>query len=90
MGYLKSKFNDLETKSNSKNAADFYRGIINFKNVYQAKINIVKDDLVADSHSILARWRKYFSQVLNVQGVSDVRQTEVHAAEPLVPEPSAS
>ena len=27
---------------------------------------------------------------MNVHGVNDVRQTEVHTAEPLVPEPSAS
>jgi hypothetical protein len=45
--------------------------------------------LVTDSHSILARWRNYFSQLLNVHGVDDVRQTEIHTAEPLVPEPSA-
>jgi hypothetical protein len=44
---------------------------------------------VADSHSILARWRNHFSQLLNIHGVNDVRQTEVHTAEPLVPEPSA-
>jgi hypothetical protein len=37
----------------------------------------------------LARWRNHFSQLLNIHGVNDVRQTEVHAAEPLVPEPSA-
>jgi hypothetical protein len=43
----------------------------------------------ADSHSILARWRKYFSQLLNVHGVEDVGQAEVHTAENLVPEPSA-
>ena len=49
-----------------------------------------KGDLVADSHSILARWRNYFSQILNVYGINDVRQTEIHKAEPLVPEPSAS
>jgi hypothetical protein len=36
-----------------------------------------------------ARWRKYFSQLLNVQGVNDVRQAEIHTVEPLVPEPSA-
>jgi len=45
--------------------------------------------LVTDSHSILARERKYFSQLFNVHGVSDVRQREIHTAEPLVPEPSA-
>ena len=38
---------------------------------------------------ILARWRNHFSQLLNVHGVNDVRQTEVHTAEPLVPEPSS-
>jgi hypothetical protein len=27
---------------------------------------------------------------LNLHGVKDVRQTEIHTAEPLVPEPSAS
>jgi hypothetical protein len=30
----------------------------------------------------------YFSQLLNVHNVSDVRQMEVHMAEPLVPGPS--
>jgi hypothetical protein len=37
----------------------------------------------------LARWKNHFSQLLNIHGVNDVRQTEVHTAEPLVPEPSA-
>ena len=33
--------------------------------------------------------RNHFSQILNVHGFSDVRQTEIHTAEPLVPETSA-
>jgi hypothetical protein len=37
----------------------------------------------------MARWRNYFSQLLNVHGVNDVRKAEIHTAEPLVPEPSA-
>ena len=49
-----------------------------------------KGDLVADSHIIVARWRKYFSQLFNVYGVTDVAQAEIHTAEQLVPEPSAS
>ena len=49
-----------------------------------------KGDLVADSHSIVARWRNYFSQLFNVCGVKDVGKAEIHTAEPLVPEPSAS
>jgi hypothetical protein len=51
----------------------------------------VKDengDLLADSHNILNRWKNYFSLLLNVHNVSDVRQIEVHVAEPLVPGPS--
>jgi hypothetical protein len=46
-------------------------------------------DLVANRHSILARWRKRFSQLLNIYGANDVRQTELHTAEPLVSGPSA-
>ena len=72
-----------------------YRGINDFKKRYQPRCNIVKDekgDLVADSHSVLARWRNYlyFSQIFNLHGVKDVRQAEIHTAEPLVPEPSAA
>ena len=48
-----------------------------------------KGDLVTHCHSILARQTNHFSQLLNVHGVNDVRQTETHTAEPLVPGPSA-
>jgi hypothetical protein len=44
--------------------------------------------LVTDCHSTLVRWRNHFSQLCNVHGVSDVRQIEIHTAEPLMPEPS--
>jgi hypothetical protein len=37
----------------------------------------------------LDRWRKDFSQLFNVHVVSDIRQTEIHTTEPLVPELSA-
>jgi hypothetical protein len=30
-------------------------------------------------------WKNCFSQLLNVHNVSDVKQTEIHTAEPLVP-----
>jgi len=68
-------------------------GIISFKKGYQPRNNIAKNekgDLVTDCHSILSRWRNHFSQLLDVRGVNHVRQTEIHTAEPLVPEPSAS
>jgi hypothetical protein len=50
--------------------------------------NLVKEeneDLFTDSHNILKRWKNYFSQLLIVHNVSDVRRIEVHTAEPLVP-----
>jgi hypothetical protein len=33
-------------------------------------------------------WKHFFNQVLNVHGIHDVRQMDIHTAEPLVPEPS--
>jgi hypothetical protein len=48
-----------------------------------------KSDLVTDSHSIFAWCRNHFSPIFSVHGVNDVRQTEIHTAGPLVPEPSA-
>jgi hypothetical protein len=47
----------------------------------------VKDencDLLPDSNNILNSSKNYFSQLLNVRNVSDVRQIEVYTAEPLV------
>jgi hypothetical protein len=38
-------------------------------------------ELIADSHSILNRWKNYFYQLVDVHGVSNVRQTEIHTAE---------
>ena len=68
-------------------------GINYFKKGYQPRCNIVKDekgDLVADSHSIVDRWRNCFSQLFNVHGVKDVQQAEIHTVQPLVPDPSVS
>ena len=69
-----------------------YKGSNDFKKGHKPRTNILKDengDMVADSHSVSSRWRNYFSQLLNVRGVNDVRQREIHTAEPLVPEQSA-
>ena len=45
--------------------------------------------MVTDSHRILARWRNHFSQLFNVHGIKDVRQTKIHIVEPLVPQSRA-
>jgi len=34
-------------------------------------------------------WQNYFIQLFIVHGVSDLRQTEIHTAQPIVPEMSA-
>jgi hypothetical protein len=50
--------------------------------------NLVNDengDLLADSHNILNRWKNYFSQLVNVHSISDVRQIGIRTAELLVP-----
>jgi hypothetical protein len=51
-------------------------------------LNCFAGDLPADSHNILNRWKNYFSQLLNVRRVSDVRLREIHRAEPSIPDPS--
>ena len=91
--YLEAKIEELGINSKIKNIRDMYMGISDFKNGYQPRTAIVKDEkgnLFADCYIILAKWMKYFSQLLNVRGVKDLRQTEIHTAEPLVPEPSSS
>jgi len=90
--YFKAKIDVLVTNSKVKDIRDLYWGIIDLRKIYQYRTKIVMDEkgnLVTDSHSILARWRNHFSQLLNVYMISDVRQTEIHTAEPLVPEASA-
>jgi hypothetical protein len=89
--YLKAKMDELQTFSRTKNIRDLYRGINDSKKCYQPRTNILREvkwDLVTGFHSILAGWRKRFYQLLNVHGVGDARQTEIHTAEQLVSEPS--
>jgi hypothetical protein len=91
--YLKVKINELESNSKNKNIRDLYRGITEFKKGYQPKTNLVKyewGDLLADPQKILTRWKNYFRQLLNVQGPESIMQTEIHTAEPFVPEPSTT
>jgi hypothetical protein len=85
--YLKNKLYELAKSSKNKNIRYLYRGINEFKRGYQPRNKLVKGengDMLADSHNVLDRWRNCFSQLLNVHNVSDVRQIEVHTAEPLL------
>jgi hypothetical protein len=79
--YLKGKINKVEINNKKKNIRD----------LHQPRINIIKDEnsnLLADPQNILHRWKNFFNQVLNIHRVHDVRQMDIHTAEPLVPEPS--
>jgi len=87
----KLKFIKLKLTVRSK-PSDLYRGINYCKKGYQPRTNIVKDekgDTVTNSHRILATWSNHFSQLLNVNGVNNVRQREIPTTEPLGLEPSA-
>jgi hypothetical protein len=91
--YLKDKINELESNSKNKDIGDLCRGINEFKKVYQPRTNLVEDekvDLLAEPHKILNRWKNYFCQLLTVHSAGGFRQTEMHATEPFMPEPSAS
>jgi acyl carrier protein phosphodiesterase len=87
--YLKDKINDLAINSKKKNITGSYRRINEFKENFQNRTNLVKDvngDMLAHSHTILNRWKNFFSELLNVYRVSVVRQIEIHTAEPIIPE----
>jgi hypothetical protein len=58
----------------------------------QSSANLREDEnsnLSTDSQYIWNMWRKYFCQLLNVQGVNDIRQTEIHIDERLLSKPSS-
>jgi hypothetical protein len=84
---LKGKINEFETNNKTK-ILDLYRDINEFKKRYQPRITIIRDEndnLLADPQRVLKRRKNFFNQVLNVHGVHDVRQMDIHTAEPLIP-----
>jgi hypothetical protein len=69
--YLKDKINEFETNNKNKNTRGMYRGLNEFKKVYQPRTNLVKDqngDMIAESYNVLNRWKNYFCRLLNVHG----------------------
>jgi hypothetical protein len=76
---LKGKIEELETNSKINNIKDLYRGINDVKKGYQPRTGIVNDEkghFAAESHSIMARWKKYFSQILVRLGRQKYTQSE--------------
>jgi hypothetical protein len=62
--YMKAKGNKLEENSKNKNITEMYKGINEFKKVYQPRAYVIKKHdgtIVADTTSILSRWEQFFS-----------------------------
>jgi hypothetical protein len=79
--YPKDKVNELETNNKNKSIRCLYRGLNEFEKGYQPRINIIKDEhgnLLVYPQSILNRWKNFFNQVLNIHGVHDVKQMDIH------------
>jgi hypothetical protein len=75
--HLKDNISELGNELYEQNIRDLCRRINEFKESYQSRSNLVKDengDLLADSHNNLNRLKKYFSQLSYVHSVSDIRQ----------------
>ena len=74
------KLSEINTNSKNKNIIDLYKGIKDFKKGYQARVNVIKnenEELLADSNSILNRWKDFFSQLLNVHKDNEMREIEI-------------
>jgi hypothetical protein len=84
--YLKDKTNELAMNSSKKSIRDLFTSMNEFKRGYHPRSNLVKNkngDQLADSSNILNRWKNYIFLLLNVNGVCEVMQREVHIAVPL-------
>ena len=82
---------DLEMNAKNWNTRELYQGIRRERKGFQARTNIIRNgngDMIADSRSILDRWKNYFDQLLNVHVEQDIEDEVLQTAEILVTEPS--
>jgi hypothetical protein len=62
--YQIGKINSLQLTVKTRKFRDLYKGMDRFKRDYQPRNNLVIEengDLLAESHSILNRWKNYIS-----------------------------
>jgi hypothetical protein len=76
----------LNTHTQNKNIMGLYTVIFEFKKRYQPTTDVVyeNDNLLSDIHIILKEWKNYLFYLVNVRGINDVKQTDMHTGEPLV------
>jgi hypothetical protein len=89
--YLKGKINELLANNKNENIKDLYRDINELWKDTNPELMLKKDEnhnVLADTQNILNSWKKLFNHMLNIHGVHDVSQMDIHTAEPLVSEPS--
>jgi hypothetical protein len=80
---MRDKIIELAPNSENKNIRNLYRGLNYFKRDYQPRSNLAKDEngaLLADSQRILNMWKNYYTQLLTVSSVNDIRQIEINTA----------
>jgi hypothetical protein len=80
-GYLEDKINKVAKNSKNKNTRDLHRGKNEFRRGYQPRNNFVKNengDLLADTNANVNRLKSYFSQLMKVHNVNNVRQRETY------------
>ena len=90
-GYLKAKFEELETNCKITNIRDTYSDINDFKKGYRPRTKIVKDekgDLVADPTVFWLGEGTISPSYWMYMGLMMLGRW-IHTAEPLVPEPGA-
>ena len=84
--YLREKINDLEMNAKNRNIRELYQGIRVERKGFQARSNVFRNgngDMIADSRSILNRWKNYFDQLLNVHAEQDI-EDDLQTAEILI------
>ena len=82
--YMKAKVNKLEENSENKNIREMYKGISKFKKGYQPRAYVIKKHdgtIVADTNSILSRWERFHSNLLNVNQSTSIEESEILTAE---------
>jgi hypothetical protein len=71
--YLTVKINGLVTNRKNRNIRELYRGINEFTGCDQPIVTVTKDakgHLLAETHSILNRWKNNFHQIFHMHGTN--------------------